>query len=101
MDSFEKCSRMPAMAQKRVTALIILIVGAMLGWYLYHSQISGAKPFKLGLDLSGGTQLVYRADTNAINATDVTDSMAALRDTIERRVNLFGVSEPIVQTEHA
>ncbi|MCE9541053.1 protein translocase subunit SecD [Candidatus Kaiserbacteria bacterium] len=89
------------MAQKRVTALIILILGAALGWYLYHSQISGSKPFKLGLDLSGGTQLVYRADTNAINATDVTDSMAALRDTIERRVNLFGVSEPIVQTEHA
>ena len=55
--------------------------------------------FGLGLDLSGGTQLVYRADVSAIPAEDISDSMAALRDTIERRVNLFGVSEPIVQTE--
>ncbi len=89
------------MWQKRALALVILVVGTGIGWYIYNSQIDGSRPFKLGLDLSGGTQLVYRADLSAIKGSDVADSMASLRDTIERRVNLFGVSEPIVQTEHA
>jgi len=89
------------MAQRRFLAFLILAVGAALGWYVYHAQITASKPFKLGLDLSGGTQLVYRADTSALQGGDVASSMEALRDTIERRVNLFGVAEPIVQTETA
>lgn len=89
------------MWQKRAIALVILIVGTGIGWYVYSSQADASRPFKLGLDLSGGTQLVYRAKLDAIKGSDVADSMASLRDTIERRVNLFGVSEPIVQTEHA
>ena len=89
------------MLQKRLTALLILVIGAGVAWFVYSSEVGGARPFKLGLDLSGGTQLVYRADLSAITGADVADSMASLRDTIERRVNLFGVSEPIVQTEHA
>lgn len=87
------------MWQRRAWALVLLIVGALLGWWLYSSEISGSWPFKLGLDLSGGTQLVYRAKLDAIKTQDVADSMSSLRDTIERRVNLFGVAEPIVQTE--
>ncbi len=87
------------MWQKRVTALIVLLVGAGVGFFVYHTEVTASWPFKLGLDLSGGTQLIYRADLTHINAADVADSMSSLRDTIERRVNLFGVSEPIVQTE--
>lgn len=83
----------------RLVALIILLVGAGIGGFVYSAQASGLWPFKLGLDLSGGTQLVYRANLSAIAVADVPDSMSALRDTIERRVNLFGVSEPIVQTQ--
>lgn len=89
------------MWKKRIAALLILIAGAGVGWFVYHTQEVGTRPFKLGLDLSGGTQLVYRADLSNIQESDAQDSMAALRDTIERRVNLFGVSEPIVQTETA
>ncbi len=87
------------MAGRRVSALIILALGALLGWYIFNLQTTGERTFKLGLDLSGGTQLVYRADLSALTETDGEDAMEALRDTIERRVNLFGVSEPIVQTQ--
>ena len=87
------------MANRRAIAALILLAGVAVGWFVYASQIHGWRPFKLGLDLSGGTELTYRADLSAIQSGDVTDSMAALRDTIERRVNLFGVSEPLVQTE--
>ncbi len=87
------------MTGRRVAAFLILIIGGLLGWYLYQGQITGTRVFKLGLDLSGGTQLTYRADLSSIPEGEVTDSMEALRDTIERRVNLFGVAEPLVQTQ--
>lgn len=51
----------------------------------------------LGLDLQGGSRLVYQADFKDIKTEDQADALAAVRDTIERRVNSFGLSEPIVQ----
>lgn len=89
------------MVQTRLVALGILIAGAFLGWFVYSSEVSGSRPFHLGLDLSGGTHLVYEADTSNLTAGSVGESMEALRDTIERRVNLFGVAEPIVQVERS
>lgn len=89
------------MWKRRTVALLVLILGAGVGYFIYHTEVTGSWPFKLGLDLSGGTQLVYHADLSDISTQDIADSMSALRDTIERRVNLFGVSEPIVQTETA
>ncbi len=58
-------------------------------------------PFKLGLDLQGGTHLLYEADLSNIEKQDYSSAMQGLRDTIERRVNLFGVAEPVVQTQEA
>lgn len=57
------------------------------------------KPIKvhLGLDLQGGSQLVYQADLSNIDQADREQAMAGVRDVIERRVNMFGVSEPVVQ----
>lgn len=58
------------------------------------------KDFKthLGLDLRGGSHLVYEADTKTIRPVDVEDALVAARDIVEKRVNFFGVSEPVVQT---
>jgi preprotein translocase subunit SecD len=52
---------------------------------------------KLGLDLQGGTQLVYEGDLKDIPDADKADAMSSARDVIERRVNAFGVSEPVIQ----
>lgn len=52
----------------------------------------------LGLDLKGGSHLVFEADTSKVAAVDLQDALNSARDIIERRVNLFGVSEPVVQT---
>ncbi|MFA5130836.1 MAG: preprotein translocase subunit SecD [Patescibacteria group bacterium] len=54
-------------------------------------------PFSLGLDLQGGTHLVYQADVTNIPEKDRAGALEAARDVIERRVNAFGVSEPVVQ----
>ena len=58
-------------------------------------------PFKLGLDLQGGSHLVYEADLSSVEKTEYSSAMEGLRDVIERRVNLFGVQEPVVQTQEA
>ena len=55
-------------------------------------------PFRLGLDLKGGTHLLYDTDLSRIPNADRASAVEGVRDVIERRVNAFGVSEPIVQT---
>ncbi len=99
------------MWKRRILALIILLLGFGVACFVYKSEYKINKnfghassflqkhQFRLGLDLSGGTHLVYKADVSKVPAGQISDSMAALRDVIERRVNLFGVSEPVVQVE--
>ncbi len=65
-----------------------------LSWTLPHFP---EKPYVLGLDLQGGVSLVYQADLSTIS--DKATAMSGLRDIIERRVNMFGVSEPVVQIQ--
>lgn len=54
--------------------------------------------FRLGLDLQGGTHLIYEADMAQIPESQREEALDGVRDVIERRVNAFGVSEPVVQT---
>lgn len=56
-------------------------------------------PFKLGLDLQGGVQLLYQADLSDVPEHERKDRMDGLRDLIERRVDQFGVAEPMVQVK--
>jgi len=57
------------------------------------------KPFRLGLDLQGGVSLIYEADLSNVEEKNRAEIMEGLRDVIERRVNLFGVTEPVVQIQ--
>src|SRR3989344_9037798 len=63
-------------------------------------SISLQKSFDLilGLDLAGGAHLVFEADTGNLDATERKTALESLRNVIERRVNLYGVSEPNVQS---
>lgn len=54
----------------------------------------------LGLDLSGGSHLVFEADLSQIPEEKKKTAVEGVRDVIEKRVNLFGVSEPNVQTSN-
>jgi protein-export membrane protein SecD len=86
----------------RSWAVILLLSGVAVGWWLFAAQDNPeGKHFKFGLDLVGGSHLVYEADTNTLDPAEVGEAMSALRDVIERRTNLFGVSEPLVQVEKA
>ncbi|HBV01494.1 MAG TPA: protein translocase subunit SecD [Candidatus Taylorbacteria bacterium] len=84
----------------RYWTFIIFLAAALVGFFVYKTEIGESNfAFKLGLDLRSGSHLIYRADTSSLESDDVKGAMDSLREVIERRVNLFGVSEPIVQTE--
>ena len=90
----------------RIISVFILLAAIGIGFFDYYSQFKpaspvGGFPFKLGLDLNGGSHLVYQADVSKVAPADVSDSMQTLRDVIDNRVNVFGVSEPLVQVEEA
>lgn len=65
----------------------------------YHLPFPQVKevPFRLGLDLLGGSQLVYDADVSNVPAGEQKAAVEGARDVIEKRVNVFGVSEPHVE----
>ena len=69
-------------------------LNSKLSWTLPHFI---DKPYTLGLDLQGGVSLVYQADLSG--TADKVAAMSGLRDVIERRINMFGVSEPIIQIQ--
>ena len=78
---------------------LIVLVAIAAGIFVYPKWI-GAKvePWHLGLDLVGGSHLVYQIDLSKVSSTDQGSVVNGLRDVIEKRVNLFGVSEPNVYT---
>ena len=106
----------------QLLAVLVLIIGVGLGFFVYKSEPVGGHapakphfmtafferhqmPFKLGLDLSGGTHLVYEADVSALPKEQVSDSMQVLRNVVEARVSskqvsgVLGVLEPLIQVK--
>lgn len=57
--------------------------------------------FKKGLDLQGGTSITLKAEMKDIPASQRDNALESAKTVIERRINFFGVSEPIVQTSRA
>jgi preprotein translocase subunit SecD len=89
-----------------ITLVGIFLLAALAG-YLATPQGPGRVPndfikslkIRLGLDLQGGSQLVYEADLSQVASEEKQEAVNGARDVIERRVNTFGVSEPVVQVQ--
>jgi preprotein translocase subunit SecD len=69
-----------------------------LDFTLFGKNIHKDFELKEGLDIQGGMQIVLRADMKDIPATDRDTALDSVKGVIQRRVDLFGVSEPVVQT---
>jgi len=85
----------------------VIILAVVVGLISYPQAVSKVPPvynalnklkINLGLDLQGGIHLEYRADVSNIDSGKVSEAMQAVQDVIERRVNAFGVAEPVVYT---
>jgi len=107
----------PSAKGKRRWIFVLVLVFAVLSFLItggaYYNQAASwtkevtnntinlphvqENPFRLGLDLQGGTHLVYQADVSEVPEGGRGEALSGVRDVIERRVNVFGVSEPLVQ----
>jgi len=85
---------------------LVLLLGLICGIISYPQLVKFIPPVfsvfdgltvNKGLDLQGGIHLEYKADVSQIESEKVGDALSAAEAVIERRVNAFGVGEPLVQ----
>lgn len=50
-----------------------------------------------GLDLQGGTHLVYQTDLSKVESGGESDAVTGVVDIIRRRIDALGVAEPVIQ----
>ena len=85
---------------------LALLVSAPRDFPLKFPEIHLTRPFvfdrdlniRQGLDLQGGTEVILRADMESIAAEDRQDAIDSAKEVISRRVDLYGVSEPVIRT---
>ncbi len=77
--------------------IVVLLISVAAGFFVYPKGYGlTLRPWRLGLDLVGGSHLTYEVDLKDIASSDREYVVNGLRDVIEKRVNLFGVAEPQV-----
>lgn len=93
------------MKKKNIYLLIFILV--LLGLALWsivplNTKLLGPGGLTLGLDLKGGSQLLYKADLSKKDPS-ITDeeAMSSVIEKIQRRVNQYGTTEPVIQRQGA
>lgn len=90
-----------------VFTLVYNLPPQKVNWNIFNQKITsiGGYPLfgkdmslKQGLDLQGGVQVTLQADMKDIEQKDRKNALDSARNVIDRRVNLYGVSEPVVQS---
>ena len=87
-----------------VGLFLLVVVAGLIDWPQVPTWVPASAwwnkwQLQLGLDLRGGSHLVYQADVSQVVPNERASALEGVRDVIERRVNFFGVSEPIIQTD--
>lgn len=67
-------------------------------FFIDKYQLGRALEFRQGLDLKGGVSITFQADLEEIPVSERDNAVESARSVIERRINLYGVSEPLIQT---
>ncbi len=85
--------------QFKVGPLVVnRVIGGGIDTNIFGQTIKNDFPIKLGLDLSGGIDMVLRANMTNIDPKDRDAALESVKNVIEKRVNAFGVAEPLIQT---
>lgn len=78
---------------------LIVVLAIIAGVFVYPKGVGEqVAPWKLGLDLVGGSELDYQIDLSNVSSTDQASVVSGLQGVISKRVNLFGVAEPDIYT---
>lgn len=87
----------------RLSIIILLI--ALAAWVVGSESIHlslgserlDREGMKFGLDLQGGIHLIYQADFSGVDDADKASRLQGAIDTIRRRIDAYGVTEPVIQ----
>ncbi len=83
----------------KIKLLFIIALTAAAAVFVWPGNVGNKiLPWRLGLDLIGGSHLIYEVDMSGVSSADRDSVLAGLHDVMERRVNIFGISEPQVLT---
>jgi len=87
---------------RNVYLLIFILV--LFGFALWSvvpldRNVLGREGLRLGLDLAGGSYLVYEADVSDVEPGTEDEVMEGVKGVIERRINALGITEPIIQVQ--
>jgi protein-export membrane protein SecD len=106
--SFSNYNLIMNLKQKiKLKFVLIIALAVLAGLVSYPQAFSKIPPvynffnklkINLGLDLQGGIHLEYSADVSQVDKSKIQDALQGAQDVINRRINAFGVGEPLVQT---
>jgi len=89
---------------RRGNVYLLIFILALFGFALWSvvpldRNVFGREGLRLGLDLAGGSYLVYQADASDIEPEYRDEIMEGVKGVIERRIDALGITEPIVQLQ--
>jgi preprotein translocase subunit SecD len=89
---------------RRGTVYLLIFILVLFGFALWSvvpldKDVFGREGLRLGLDLAGGSYLVYQADLTNVEPGTADEIMDGVKGVIERRINALGITEPIVEIQ--
>jgi preprotein translocase subunit SecD len=90
---------------RRRTVYLLIFILVLFGFALWSvvpldRNVFGRQGLRLGLDLAGGSYLVYQANLTGIEPGTENEIMQGVKGVIERRINALGVTEPVVEIQN-
>ncbi|MFC2005800.1 protein translocase subunit SecD [Chloroflexota bacterium] len=90
------------MARRNTRAFILILIIftlAILVVLPIEEGILGKRGIRLGLDLQGGTHIVYKADLSSIAPGERDAAIEGAKEILSNRINPMGVTEPVIQKQ--
>jgi len=89
---------------RRRTVYLLIFILVLFGFALWSvvpldRSVFGREGLRLGLDLAGGSYLVYQADVSDVEPANQDEIMEGVKGVVERRINALGITEPIVERQ--
>ena len=89
---------------RKGTVYLLIFILVLFGFALWSvvpldKNVFGREGLRLGLDLAGGSYLVYQADLTDVEPGTADEIMDGVKGVIERRINALGITEPIVEIQ--
>ncbi len=87
------------MFRRNIVAITITVALFAFAVSALVLSMFGREEMRLGLDLQGGIHMVYQADLSGVEPGDEAGAIDGAVAVIERRVNILGVTEPVIQKQ--